>query len=99
MISRNNGVFATVFNAAGAFVNRAELSAHRGRANTIAESALPANAQSYLTATYPGYVFSRAFSISGTTMQGYVVIIEANSTRYALQFDAAGNFVRAKTIR
>jgi hypothetical protein len=31
-------------------------------------------------------------------VKGYVVFIDANNTKYAVEFDAAGNFLRAKTI-
>lgn len=100
VLSKNNGLFATVFNASGAFVTRITLPAAHGKENTIDQSALPANVLSYLTATYPAYVFDRAFSITvNGVVQGYCVVIEANSTRYAIQFDAAGNFIKVKTIR
>lgn len=100
VLSKNNGLFATVFNAAGTFVSRTELPAHRGKANSIEQSALPANALSYLSATYPNYVFNKAFSITvNGVVHGYCVVIEANSTKYAVQFDAAGNFVKAKPVR
>lgn len=100
VLSKNNGLFATVFTASGSFVSRAELPAHKGRANTIEQNALPANTLSYLSATYPNYVFNKAFSITGNgVVQGYCVVIEANSTKYAVQFDAAGNFVKSKAVR
>jgi hypothetical protein len=100
VLSKNNGLFATVFDAAGNFVSRVDLPAQKGKANSIDQSALPANALSYLTTTYPGYVFNKAFSITvNGVVQGYCVVIEANSTKYAVQFDAAGNFVKVKTVR
>jgi hypothetical protein len=100
VLSKNNGLFATIFNASGSFVSRVELPAQKGKANSIEQSALPANALSYLSATYPNYVFNKAFSITvNGTVQGYCVVIEANATRYAVQFNAAGNFVKAKPVR
>ncbi len=100
LLSKNNGLFATIFNASGSFVSRIELPAQKGKANSIDQSALPANALSYLSATYPNYVFNKAFSITENgVVQGYCVIIEANNTKYGVQFDAAGNFVKVKTIR
>lgn len=100
VLSQNNGLFATIFNASGSFVNRIDLPAHRGKENLIEQNALPVNTISYLTTTYPGYVFNKAFSITvNGAVQGYCVVIEANSTRYAVQFDAAGNFVKVKTVR
>lgn len=100
LLSKNNGLFATIFNASGSFVSRIELPAQKGKANSIDQSALPANTLSYLSATYPNYVFNKAFSITENgAVQGYCVIIEANNTKYGVQFDAAGNFVKVKTIR
>ena len=100
VLSKNNGLFATVFNASGNFVIRTELPAPRGKANSIEQNALPASALSYLSATYPNYVFNKAFSITTNgAVLGYCVVIEANNTKYAIQFDAAGNFVKSKTIR
>ena len=100
VLSKNNGLFATVFTATGSFVSRVELPAPRGKATSIDQSALPANALSYLSATYPGYVFNKAFSITvNGTVLGYCVVIEANNTKYAVQFDAAGNFVKVKPVR
>lgn len=100
ILSKNNGLFATVFSASGSFISRVELPAPRGKANSIDQSALPANALSYLSATYPNYVFNKAFSITvNGVVQGYCVVIEANNTKYAVQFDAAGNFVKAKPVR
>lgn len=100
VLSKNGSLYATVFNADGTFNNRIQLPAHPGKGNSIDESALPANISSYLSATYPGYVFDKAFSITvNGAVQGYCVVIESNSTRYGLQFDANGNFVRSKTIK
>ncbi|MDB5222576.1 MAG: hypothetical protein JWN83_1243 [Chitinophagaceae bacterium] len=100
VLSKNNGLFATVFNVSGNFISRVELPAPRGKANSIEQSALPANTLSYLSATYPNYVFNKAFSITvNGVVQGYCVVIEANNTKYAVQFNAAGIFVKAKPIR
>ena len=100
VLSKNNGLFATVFTASGSFVSRVELPAHKGKANSVDQSALPSAALSYLSATYPNYVFNKAFSITvNGVVQGYCVVIEANNTKYAIQFDVTGNFVKVKTIR
>ena len=100
VLSKNSGLFATIFSSTGVFINRVELPAPRGRATSIDVNALPANVLSYLTATYPGYVFNKAFSIAvNGVIQAYCVVIEANNTKYAVEFDAAGNFVKVKTIR
>ena len=100
VLSRNNGVFATVFTADGTFVKREQLPAKQGLCQSIELAALPSVAAGYLSQTYPNYVFEKAFSISQSgTIKGYVVLIDANNTKYAVEFDATGNFVKAKTIR
>jgi hypothetical protein len=100
VLSSNNGLFATAFTATGTFISRAQLPSHQGPPVSIEVSALPSKAQSYLTATYPNYVFKHGFKImNGTTVQGYVVFIDANATKYAVEFDATGTFVRAVTVR
>lgn len=100
VLSTNNGAFATVFDANGTFIKRVELPAHDGHMNSVELANLPAAAQSYLTATYPDYVFKQAFEIvQNRTLQGYAVFIDANATKYAIAFDAAGNFLKAITVR
>jgi len=100
VLSKNNGLFATLFNSAGSFVSRVALPAQKGKANSIDQNALPASTAAYLSATYPNYVFNKALSITvNGIVQGYCVVIEANNTKYAIQFDAAGNFVKVKPIR
>ena len=98
--SINNGAFATVFDAAGSFIERVELKDHTGNFTAINQVDLPASIQSYLSSTYPNYVFKQAFSVSENgTLSGYVVCLDANGTRYAVQFDASGNLVKAITLR
>lgn len=99
VLSRNNGAFATVFTASGTYVRRDALHQRNGPAQAIALSALPSTAANYLATTYPNYVFEKAFSISQSgVLKGYVVIIDANNTKYAVEFDANGGFVHARTI-
>lgn len=103
VISKNNGLFATVFGVDGQFVKRTSLAPATNRAHwhteNIAQAALPAAVTTYLIATYPDYVFDKAFVVTeNSTVQGYVVVIDANNTRYATAFDAAGGFIAAKTI-
>lgn len=102
VLSKNNGLFATVFDAAGTFVKRTSLPARggtRGSVQAIEQSALPEAIGIYLTTTYPNYFFEKAFAVNedGTTA-GYVVMLDANNTKYAVAFDAAGTFVSAKTV-
>lgn len=100
VLSKNNGVFATVFTANNSFVKREQLPSKPGRHESIDLSQLPSAAAGYLSQTYPNYVFKKAFSFSQNgAVKGYVVLIDANNTKYAVEFDAAGKFVKAKTIR
>lgn len=100
VLSSDNGLFATVFDANGTFVKRVELPSHTGQANVVALSALPSSIQTYLTTTYPNYVFKQGFQvIENGTLQGYAVFIDANGTEYALAFDASGNIIKAITVR
>ncbi|MDB5205848.1 MAG: hypothetical protein JWR72_923 [Flavisolibacter sp.] len=99
VLSRNSGAFATVFTALGTFVKRTQLNTRTGNCQSIELSALPSVAANYLATTYPNYVFEKAFSITqASVIKGYVVFIDANNTKYAVEFDASGNFVQAKTV-
>lgn len=99
VFSINNGSFATIFDASGTFLRRVELHANSNRAMPLAQTDLPSAMQSYLTTTYPNYVFKQAFSFSQNgNLLGYVIVIGANGTKYAIQFDASGNFTGAITI-
>jgi hypothetical protein len=100
VISKNSGLFATVFNEDGTFVSRSQMLSKRGHLQSIELTALPAIAADYLMQTYPNYVFEKAFAVSqSSTMMGYVVFIDANNTKYSVEFDANGKFLNAKTIR
>lgn len=100
LLSRNGGVYATAYDAAGTFINRVGMHVGKGEAAAVEASALPAAISNYLQTTYPGYVFNKAFSVSaGGVLKGYVVVIDANNTRYGISFDSSGGFVAAKTIR
>ena len=99
VLSKNNGGSATIFTAAGVFLKRVVLPTPDGSLTNVAQSALPASILSYLTATYPNYVFDKADSVNYKgVLKGYLVIINANNTRYGLIFDASGSFVAVKAI-
>jgi len=99
VISKNNGVFATVFDAKGNFKKRISLPAPSGYCISIAQTALATKILDYLNTTYPNYIFEKAFAgYKNNVVQGYLVIINANNTKYAVHFDATGNFVSVKTI-
>jgi len=100
VFSRDNGIFATAFAADGSFVSRTELGSHHQDFAPVAAADLPGAITDYLNTTYPGYVLEQAFSYAGNgTLQGYIAVIDANGTKYALLFDATGTFTRAVVIR
>ena len=100
LISKNKVLYATDITAAGAFVKRVQLEPKPGPHKAVAEADLPASVATYLTATYPGYVFNKAFLEAGpgNTVRVYHVFITVNSTNYAVDFDASGAFVKAVVI-
>jgi hypothetical protein len=99
VITKNNGLYANVFTSAGVFVRRVNLPAPQGNCVSIDLAALPPSVRTYLDTTYPNYVFIRAFAgYRNNAIQGYVVIINANNTNYAVRFDASGVFVSVRTI-
>lgn len=100
VLSVNNGAYATVFNAAGSFVQRKAMHTRTGKGQPVELSALPSVAANYLAQTYPNYVFKKAFSLTHNgTLRGFVVVIDANNTQYAVEFNATGQFVSARPIR
>lgn len=98
ILSKNNGLFASLFSSTGVFIARVSLSALAGLVS-VSEATLPASATTYLGTTYPGYVIDKAVSVSvAGVLQGYIAVIDANNTRYCVAFDANGKFVAVKTI-
>jgi hypothetical protein len=99
VLSKNNGVFANLFTSAGDFIKRIQLPYRPGTCQAIEQAALPAAIPSYLNTTYPDYVVKRAFVVTANGANpAYIVFIDANNTKYAIEFDAAGNYVLTKTI-
>lgn len=101
VFSVNKGMYATAFSSKLAFVKRVQLNARPVKKHeAIAQSALPASISTYLTTTYPGYVFDKAFAEkTNNVIDRYVVLIDASGTRYALVFDASGTFVKSITVK
>lgn len=100
VISSNNGLFATEFTSGGTFIKRVQIYPHAEKHTAIAQSALPAAVSTYLTNTYPGYVFDKAFTETvNKVLKGYFVFINANNTRLVVQFDANGNFIKTTVLR
>ncbi|MDR3714256.1 MAG: hypothetical protein P4L51_15670 [Puia sp.] len=100
VISKDAGViYGTVFSSTGSFVRRVVLADPGGVTASVDQTALPSTALSYLTATYPDYVFGKAYSLtSGSTILEYLVVIDANDTKYALLFDGSGAIESTRTI-
>lgn len=100
VFSLNKGLFATTFSSKFVFINRVQLYPKPAKPITVAQANLPAAILTYLTATYPGYVFDKAYSEKlGTVIDRYVVLIDANSTRYAVEFNGSGTFEKTIAIR
>jgi hypothetical protein len=99
VFSANKGLFATSFNSKQVFSKRIQLYS-RPIKTPVLQANLPAAINTYITATYAGYVFDKAFveKISGVVSK-YVVLIDASGTRYAVQFDSMGAFVKSTTIK
>ena len=100
VISKNVSYFATAFSSTNIFIKRIQLPDFPAKGRSIEASALPAVSAAYLTATYPNYVFKKAFELkTNGVIKGYLVLIDANLTKYAIHFDANGQFVKAAAIR
>jgi hypothetical protein len=99
LISKNGVLYSTAVTAGGKLVKRIQIEKHDLKHAVVAEASLPAAVTTYLTTTYPGYVFDKAFSETADgTLQGYVVFLTSNSTKYAIIFNASGTFVKALPI-
>jgi hypothetical protein len=104
VISKNDGFFANLFSSAGEFVKRITLTPPSFLLNppvlvSITQDSLPASDQVYLSTTYPNYVFESGVSVSeNNQLKGYMVVIDANNTKYAIWFDADGNVIATLTI-
>jgi len=99
LISKNVTLFATVLTPTGTLVAHSQIDARNTDHAAVTAANLPAAITTYLTATYPGYVFNRAYSekVNGV-LQGYDVIITSNNTQYLVQFNASGSFIGFKPI-
>ena len=94
--NQNSNVTPTTTASAVAGAGRAATDSY-GKGITITADQLPAAATAYLTTTYAGYTLIQA--MQGTDRTGatfYAVVIEQNSIRYHLHFDANGAFVAGK---
>jgi hypothetical protein len=104
VITSNNGLFANLFASNGNFVKRITIEPHENHGgftewNGVSADSLNATITGYLMTTYPGWVFESAFSVTDhNSLQGYIVVIDANNTKYAVEFDGNGNFIFALVV-
>jgi hypothetical protein len=100
LISRNKGIYATDISSTGKILSRKELLPPGGPAPwLLTQDKLPAAIVTYLTTTYPGYVFNGALVLGwSANLRGYEVFITDNNTYYDVQFDSSGKFVKAITL-
>jgi len=100
LISKNQTLYATTITDGGKLVRRIQIDANPAKHTAVLQAALPAAITTYLTATYPGYVFDKAFSASNKSgVLEYSVFITSNSTRYVVRFDASGVFIKVMPVR
>jgi hypothetical protein len=99
VVSVDNGLFVTQFTAAGTFINRIQVYPHVVSRTWLGQADLPSAVSTYLTTTYPAYVFDAAYTVKlNGTVKAYLVFIDANTTKYLVSFDASGTFVKSITL-
>ncbi|MBK0382129.1 PepSY-like domain-containing protein [Pedobacter sp. SD-b] len=100
LISKNVTFFANIFKLDGTFITRNAIPTRVGADKQIQQSELPVSILSYLNTAYPNYVFKKAFSSTQNgSVKAYLVIVDANLTKYAILFDSNGVLISAKSIR
>jgi len=94
------GFYATAFASTGTFIKRVYLPIVQGKISVMSESKLPAKATTFLTATFPGFAFNKVFEISAFGgIKGYLSLIDANMTKYAVLFNTNGEAIASFTVR
>ena len=101
LLSKNVTFFGNTFTPTGTFIQRTAIASPLGRESHVLQAALPATVTGYLSTTYPNYVFGRAFvsSTQANVARGYLVVFDANLTKYAVVFDNNGAFVSVRVLR
>ncbi|MFD2144724.1 hypothetical protein [Mucilaginibacter antarcticus] len=100
LISKNQSLFATGITEAGKLIKRVQIDPRPAKHVAVAQASLPAAVSVYLTATYPGYVFGKAFSATNKAgVLEYSILMTSNNTKYAVRFDAMGVFIKAIALR
>ena len=99
LISKNVVLYATNITSSGKLLSRMQIGPGPCNVAPVSQASLLAAITTYLSTTYPGYVFNKAFAdLKGNTTIGYDVFITANSTDYVVHFDASGTFASAITL-
>lgn len=99
IISKDTSLYATDVTSAGKLIARVSLQHSAYSEKSVTQTALPAAVITYLTTTYPGYVFNKAYTVyAGAVLQGYGVLITANNSCYFVLFNASGSVIGAKTL-
>lgn len=99
VLSVDSGVFVTAFTSSGTFIKRIQVYPHVVSRTSLAQADLPPGVSTYLATTYPAYVFDAAYTVKlNGTLEAYLVIIDANTTKYLVKFDASGNFVKSMAL-
>ena len=104
VISKDNGLFATLFSSSGQFIKRDSLLTWPVNPSekiwqNVVQDSLPSGDLTYLNNTYPNYVFETAYSLMvNNLLTAYIVVIDANDTKYAIWFDDKGNMIATVAI-
>ncbi len=92
----------TDITSAGVLVKRLKIEVGDGNDDghtVVLQAGLLSSISTYLTTTYPGYVFKKAYAESkNNAITEYDVFIKVNNTNYVVDFNAAGAFVKAVAI-
>ncbi len=104
VITKNNVLFANLFGSGGDFIKRVALTPagftiQPPALQNIGQDSLPVPGLNFLTTTFPDYVFESALSLTvNGQLQGYVVVIDANNTKYSVWLNPSGGLVAALPI-
>ena len=104
VITKDDGLFANLFNSAGDFIKRVTLGPQEIKFSPLQiqnmiQDSLPSSDLAYLEKTYPDYIFETALSVSvNNQLLRYGVLLDANNTKYVIWFDTAGNVIATVTV-
>jgi hypothetical protein len=99
LISKDTVLHATDISSTGTLLKRIKVEPHGGINVAISATELLPAITTYLTSTFPGYVFNKAFAEGNRDgVIGYHVFITVNTTNYVVNFNAQGGFLSANVI-